>query len=127
MGSATSCYLSMSVNLDFDLLNNQTIVDKCKNSDTYSQNLYAAMCNNRFFYGDEEWTTSWRGSGSIVSDIRNCRESYLDWYCSGMSSKEGYVPESVVTEEIRLDLMKLGWVIRPYEPRLEPGVYTNVW
>jgi hypothetical protein len=28
---------------------------------------------------------------------------------------------------LELDLMKLGWVVRPYEPKLEPGVYTNVW
>ena len=85
------------------------------------------MTNNRFFYGDEEWTCSWRMSGGIVADLRDKGETYLDWYCSGMANKEGYVPESVVTPEISLDLMKLGWTIKPYEPRLEPGVYKNVW
>ena len=117
----------MKPNLESDLFSSETIVEKCKNSKIYSQNLYAAMANNRFFYGDEEWTCSWRMSGGIVADIRNCGEDYMDWYCSGMSDKQGYVPEGVVTEEIRLDLMKLGWTVRPYEPKLEPGVYRNVW
>jgi hypothetical protein len=117
----------MKPNLELDLFKSDTIIEKCKHSDVYSQNLYACLCNNRFFYGDEEWTCSWRMSGGIVADIRNEGGSYLDYYCSGMADKEGYVPESVVTDELRLDLMKLGWVVRPYEPKLEPGVYTNVW
>jgi hypothetical protein len=117
----------MKPNLDIDIFDSDTIVEKCKHSTVYSQNLYAAMCNNSFFYGDEEWSTSWRGAGNIVADIRDVGETYLDWYCSGMADKEGYVPESVVTDEIRLDLIKLGWTVRPYEPKLEPGVYTNVW
>jgi hypothetical protein len=127
MDSSTNGNLPMKPNLESDLFSSETIVEKCKNSKIYSQNLYAAMANNRFFYGDEEWTCSWRMSGGIVADIRNCGEDYMDWYCSGMSDKQGYVPEGVVTEEIRLDLMKLGWTVRPYEPELEPGVYTNVW
>ena len=53
-----------------------------------------------------------------MADLRNQRESYLDYYCSGMIDKEGYVPEGVVTDEIRLDLIKLGWSIKPYEPKL---------
>jgi hypothetical protein len=117
----------MKPRLDIDLYKSDCIVEKCKYSDVYSQNLYACMCNNSFYYGEEEWGTSWRGAGGIVADIRDCGESYLDWYCSGMAKKEGYVPESVVTDEIRLDLIKLGWVVRPYEPKLEPGVYRNVW
>jgi len=115
-------------NLESDLFSSETIVEKCKNSDIYSQNLYAAMANNRFFYGEEEWGTSWRGAGGIVADIRDCGEDYMDWYCSGIGDVNGnYVGESVVTDEIRLDLMKLGWIAKPYEPRLEPGVYINVW
>jgi hypothetical protein len=106
-------------NLELDLFKSANIVEKCKYSDIYSQNLYACMCNNSFYYGEEEWGTSWRGAGGIVADLRNCGEDYIDWYCSGMGNKEGYVPESVVTDEIRLDLMKLGWVVRPYEPKLK--------
>jgi hypothetical protein len=117
----------MKPNLEADLFKSDTIVEKCKYSDIYSQNLYAAMANNRFFYNDEEWTCSWRMSGGIVADLRNEGESYLDFYCSGMIDKPGYVPEGNVTDEIRLDLMKLGWIVKPYEPKLEPGVYRNVW
>ena len=103
------------------------MVDKVRESRIYAQNLYAAMCNNRFFYGDEEWTCSWRMSGGIVADLRDKGEDYMTFYCSGIGSHNGYVAESVVTEEISLDLMKLGWTIKPYEQRLEPGVYVNVW
>jgi hypothetical protein len=98
--------------LECDLINNERIVSKCNNSDIYSQNLYAALCNNRFFYGNNEWSCSWRMSGGIVADLRDCGEDYLDWYCSGMGNAAGIVPEGFVTEEIRLDLIKLGWTIR---------------
>jgi hypothetical protein len=118
----------MKPNLENDLFKSDTIVEKCKHSNIYSQNLYAALCNNRFFYNDQEWTCSWRYAGGIIADIRNNGEDYMDWYCSGIGDVNGnYVGESVVTDEIRLDLMKLGWIVKPYEPRLEPGVYRNVW
>jgi hypothetical protein len=47
---------------------------------------------------------------------------YMDWYCSGIGEGLGngdadgtrcYVPEATVTDEIREDLLKLGWV--PHE------------
>jgi hypothetical protein len=127
MGYSTSGSLPMKPNLEYDLFNSYNIVQKCKYSILYSQNLYASMCNNNFYYGEEEWNTSWHGSGSIVADLRDVGEDYLDWYCSGMEEKNGYVPESFVTDEIRLDLIKLGWTIKSYKPKLNPGVYTNVW
>ena len=127
MGSSTDGDLPMKPNLELDLMKSDEIANKCIHSEVYSQNLYAAMCNNRFFYGDEEWTCSWRLSGGIVADLRDKGEDYMTFYCSGIGSHNGYVSESVVTEEISLDLMKLGWTIKPYEPRLEPGVYVNVW
>jgi hypothetical protein len=105
----------MKPDLEQDLFSNSTIKDKCKHSKVYSQNLYAAMCNNRFFYGENEWTCSWRMSGGIVADLRDCGEDYLDYYCSGMINLDGSVSESVVTDEIRLDLAKMGWVVKPYE------------
>ena len=118
--------MDMKANLEHDLIKTDWIVNKCQN-DQYAQNLYSGLCNNRSFKNDEEWTCSWRSAGGIVADLRNQRESYLDYYCSGMIDKEGYVPEGVVTDEIRLDLIKLGWSIKPYEPKLEPGIYTNEW
>jgi hypothetical protein len=48
---------------------------------------------------------------------------YIDWYCSGIRNDDGYdpdlniafpngyVPESVVTDEIRADLQQLGWIV----------------
>ena len=127
MGSSADGDLPMKPNLELDLMKSDEIANKCIHSEVYSQNLYAAMCNNRFFYGDEEWTCSWRMSGGIVADLRDKGEDYMTFYCSGIGSHNGYVAESVVTEEISLDLMKLGWTIIPYEQRLEPGVYVNVW
>jgi len=102
----------MKPNLELDLMKSDEIANKCIHSDVYSQNLYSSLCNNRFFYGDEEWSCSWRSAAGIVADLRNKGETYIDFYCSGMSNKEGYVAESVVTEEISLDLMKLGWTIK---------------
>ena len=68
-------------------------------------------------------------AGGIVADLRDTGEEYTDWYCSGILGDEidGYVPESVATSEIVNDLLNLGWTIKPYEPRLEPGVYRNEW
>jgi len=116
----------MKPNLDIDLFKTDWIVSKCVNSDVYSQNLYAAICNNLFYKEDEEWSASWRTAGGIVADLRNKGESYIDHYCSGMIDKEGYAPEGFVTDEIRKDLLKLGWTVKPYETKLKEGVYRNV-
>jgi hypothetical protein len=51
----------------------------------------------------------------------------MDYYCSGVSDKSGFVSESGVTDEIRKDLFELGWTVVPYEPRLRPGIYINKW
>jgi len=109
----------MDVNLEKDLFNNETIIQKCKHSEVYAQNLYAALCNNRFFYGDKEWTCSWRYAGGLVAELVGDGKDYLDYYCSGMAFDhvEGFVSEGVVTDEIRLDLMKMGWEVKPYESK----------
>jgi hypothetical protein len=122
-------------NMEYDLRSSSELCDKVKASDTYAQNLYAAMCNMQFqkldvmpILKDEFWSCSWRYSGGIVADMRE-QGDYIDWYCSGMGGlstydvKEGeeymdkmkYVPESVVTDEIKKDLKTLGWVPVPYE------------
>jgi hypothetical protein len=106
------------VDLEYDLLKNDTIIRKCQDP-FYARDLYGALCNNRFFKNDKEWTCSWRHSGGIVADLRNQGEDYLDFYCSGN--------ESVVTQEIEKDLLDLGWTIKPYEPRLKSGIYRNEW
>jgi len=107
-------------NLEYDLINNDRIVEKCVNSPVYCRDLYGALCNNRFFYGDSEWTCTWRMAGGIVAEIVG-EGDYMTYYCNGN--------EGVVTDEIRLDLMMMGWTVKPYEPRLKPGTYTlrNEW
>lgn len=116
-------------NLEYDLRSNEWMCEKVKSSDTYAQNLYAALCNNDFQKLDvipilkgEHWHCSWRYAGGIVSHMRE-HGDYIDWYCSGISDydnsknidsnyvKQKYVSESVVTDELREDFKKLGWVV----------------
>lgn len=105
----------MDVDLEKDLLDNDYIANKCIGSDTYAQNLYAALCNNKFYYNSKEWTCSWRYAGGIVAGIVDTNGDYMDYYCSGISTINGYVTEGFVTDEVRSDLLKLGWTIKPYE------------
>jgi hypothetical protein len=66
---------------------------------------------------NELWSASWRYSGGIIADMRGSGD-YLDWYCSGIGEGlgngdpegvKGYVPEGVVTDEIKEDLKQLSW------------------
>ena len=115
---------SRHFDLEFEMMNADWFRNKVRDSESYAQNLYAAMCNNEFVKNevwpileDKRWRCSWRSAGSIISDLRE-EGDYLDWYCSGMgfhdkkgADMKGYVPESLVTDEIRQDLLKLGWII----------------
>jgi hypothetical protein len=113
-------------NMEYDLRASKEMCDKVKASDNYAQNLYAAMCNmtwqSREFWQElkgETWSCSWRSAGGIIADMQE-KGDYIDWYCSGIGNAElgngltgadgtGYVPEGVVTEEVELDLNRLGW------------------
>ena len=126
-------------NLEYDLVTTEWILEKVRNSDSYAQNLYAAMCNNEFLkytevwkvLKEESWGCSWRYAGGIIADMQQ-KGDYIDWYCSGIKdigvyapdqedkelTKEHlarkeivdrYVGEGCITEEIREDLYKLGW------------------
>jgi len=123
-------------NLEYDLLTTEWIIEKVKSDKVYAQHLYAAMCNNDFMRNEvwpilteKKWSCSWRHAGGIIAEIRG-EGDYLDWYCSGIvdadeeqwgilsdDSKKrlletkAHVAESVVTEEIRKDLLKLGWIV----------------
>ena len=121
-------------NMEYDLLTTDWILEKVRTSDAYAQNLYAAICNNDFQKRDlwpilkeETWGASWRYAGGIIADMRQ-QGDYIDWYCSGLgglaggwnkdeetfnewSARTGFVSESVVTDEIRDDLFKLGWLV----------------
>jgi hypothetical protein len=97
--------------LEYDLRTSEFIINKCKNSEKYSQNLYAALCNNDFIKNDKEWHCSWRHAGGVIANLKE-EGDYIDWYCSGMAEKEGYCSEGQVAEEIRIDLLNLGWEIK---------------
>jgi hypothetical protein len=114
-------------NMEYDLLTTDWILEKVRASESYAQNLYAAMCNNGFIKMDvipilkqEEWGASWRYAGGIIADMRQ-EGDYIDWYCSGIRGgmsydeelKDGLVPEGCITDEIRNDLQRLGWAVAP--------------
>jgi hypothetical protein len=122
---------------DFDMSRDmqdcQWFKDKVRASESYAQNLYAAMCNTQWqraeiwpVLRDEYWSCSWRSAGGIVADLRACGEDYMNYYCSGMGGfaalddeteeeaqahfkAKGFVPEEEITDEIRNDLAQLGW------------------
>lgn len=96
--------------MDRDLLESDLFSGKCRASEDYAQNLYAALCNNYFIRDDARWSCSWRQAGALVADIRG-EGDYISWYCSGISPFGDFVPEGVVTEEIRNDLALIGWSI----------------
>jgi hypothetical protein len=128
-------------NLEYDLRSTDWILEKTRNSRVYAQNLYAALCNNEFtrnqpwqLLTEKSWSCSWRHAGGVIADMRQ-EGDYIDWYCSGISNEpfdeddamfseltkeqqerateaKSYVSESVVTDEIRQDLLNLGWIVR---------------
>ena len=105
--------------LEYDMRVSELIVHKVR-SDDYARRLYATLCNNDFFKGDnkEPWHCSWRGAGGIVADLRQ-EGDYLDWYLSGMTfddESDEVLPEGTICEEVRADLSTLGWRIVPYGP-----------
>ena len=121
-------------NMEYDLRTSEHMLMQVRSSDNYAQNLYAAMCNRDFqrnntwpILTDQKWSCSWRHAGGIVADMRQ-EGDYIDWYCSGIGSSEDgyglsgtvpeveadgrtYVPEGEVTDEIRADLLELGWIV----------------
>ena len=130
----------MEHNLERDMKNTAWFVAKVQASESYAQNVYAALCNNEFqklelmpILKDQVWGCSWRYAGGLVANLR-CEGDYMDWYCSGirytglyseedstaavseeqiayMEITKKFVAESIITEEIREDLKQLGWVV----------------
>ena len=125
-------------NLEYDLRSCEWICAKVRHSEVYAQNLYAAMCNRSFQKIDvwpmlkgQTYSCSWRYAGGIVADMCG-KGDYMDYYCSGIRGgavvddddqltdeqrarieyyDKHYVNESVVTDEIRRDLLQLGWAV----------------
>jgi hypothetical protein len=115
-------------NMEYDLLTTDWILEKVRANDIYAQNLYAAMCNRDFQKLDvmpilkgQTWSCSWRYAGGIIADMQQ-KGDYIDWYCSGIRNDGyqddmdvkypgGHVSEGCVTEEIEIDLKRLGWIV----------------
>ena len=111
-------------NLENDIMAATWFCDKVRSSESYAQNLYAAMCNNEFQRKDvwpiltnERWSCTWRYAGGLVARIVG-KGDYMDYYCSGIGAFDlneellaDYVSESHVTEEIEQDLDRLGWLV----------------
>lgn len=119
--------------MEEDIVAADWLCKKVRDNDNYAQNLYAALCNMRYqqfavmpILKDEFWSCSWRYAGGLVAQIQG-KGDYMDWYCSGMGGfsalddetaeeaqqefdAKKYVPEGTVTDEIREDLKKLGWI-----------------
>lgn len=123
-------------NLEWDLRTTDWILEKARTRKSYAQNIYAALCNMRWIkremwplLKEDYWSCSWRHAGGVVADMLG-EGDYIDWYCSGMGglnqeyegnetdgewqSRTGYVPESVITEEVEADLNKIGWIPSPW-------------
>jgi len=65
-------------NLEYDLRSTDWILEKVRADETYSQNLYAALCNNEFqkldvipILKEEKWSCSWRYAGGSFRKCRN--------------------------------------------------------
>ncbi len=126
-------------NLEFDLRTTDWILAKVRESRVYAQNLYAALCNNDFQRQDiwpvlknQKYACSWRHAGGIIADMQG-EGDYIDWYCSGIKGEDvteqsewnmltqeqqmfhresqAHVSEGTVTDEIRDDLLQLGWAV----------------
>jgi hypothetical protein len=121
-------------NLEYDLRSTRWICDKAKASESYAQNIYAALCNQDWQKNDvwpllkgQTYSCSWRYAGGIVADMIE-KGDYIDWYCSGIGGPTGggsevspeheaamlamkdFVSEGTVTDEIREDFFRLGWI-----------------
>lgn len=120
--------------LEWDLRTTTWILEKARSSESYAQNLYAALCNMQWckrelwpVLKEEYWSCSWRSAGGIIANMRQ-EGDYIDWYCSGMrgagdygddtdehNAQKNFVSEGTVTDEIYTDLNTLGWMPVPYK------------
>lgn len=126
--------MSLDRDLKQDLWRSDEFLHKIRTRDDYAQNVYAALCNMQWqpaevfpILKDEYWSCSWRSAGGIVAEFLG-KGDYMDWYCSGMGglatydtedgemhmTKQKYVPEGVVTDEILKDFATLGWHPTPW-------------
>lgn len=92
--------------LEADMLKNEQLKEAAKD-DEFARALYAALCNVYWVKNGIAWSCSWRYAGGVVADIRQQREDYIDFYCSG---NEGNVDPRVAAI-----LLKDGWTPKTLE------------
>ena len=113
-------------NLEYDLRTTDWILAKARSNETYSQNLYAALCNNEFqkhdawlILKDKTWSCSWRYAGGIAAGLHNGTtydgaDDYMEFYLMkdfDGSNYSQWVSEGTVTDEIRDDFKRIGWYL----------------
>jgi hypothetical protein len=96
--------------LEYSLRTTEWILNKVRQSNNYTKKLYNALCDNKFIrnhifdiLAEKTWAYSWRDVGGIIAHVHQ-KGSYKDWTTTGY--------EGNVDNEIKDDLLKLGWVIK---------------
>lgn len=99
--------------LERDLHNHITLVERVKSDVTFAESLYAALCNNQFRHvnmtddPEDFWSCTWRAAGDIVAELtNNPQNDYLTYYCTGN--------EGMVTPELVQLFAEIGWTARPW-------------
>lgn len=112
---------SYFVEMDADILRDPTICFKICEDDYYAQLFYAALCNTEWcrntvesmLKGEAEYQFSWRSAADLVAYIRDGM-SYMEFYASGN--------EGEVDDEIRKDLLNIGWVQTSSHTTIDPVI-----
>jgi hypothetical protein len=110
---------NIKLSLEVDLISSKDIQYKVKAHTDFDNELYAALCNNRFEKDGQQWSCSWRYAGGIVAEIANQNKKkpldseyykedlwnmdYMQYYCNG--------DEGTITNRIEKELKKLGWTV----------------
>lgn len=104
-----------------DLEQNEEILKLIKDT-TFTQNLYAALCNIVWMKEKDKHNTcsfSWKEAGQIVASIRNkvlgTNDDYIKWWCSGSrhpcSNACKLVAEGTVTDKIEELFTNMNWTV----------------
>lgn len=109
------------VSMEDDILTDPTINFKICNDDYYAQLFYAALCNTEWcrntvesmLKGEPEYSFSWRSAADLVAYIREGMH-YMEYYASGN--------EGIVCDEVRKDLLAIGWVEVSSYQTIDPGL-----
>lgn len=96
-----------TMNLEYVLQSTPTVRSLVQHDPVFAQELYRALCNNKFFHiretPEDSWSCTWRYAASLVSELSaNTTDAY---YCSG--------DEGVISPRVADVLAQLGWQGEP--------------